>query len=68
MPIGECLCRATHPHLVEVYLNEYEDYEDAHRRIGHFLDDVYTTRQVRSALGYLTPAKFEALHVAQQLT
>jgi hypothetical protein len=21
----------------EVYLNEYEDYEDAYRRIGHFL-------------------------------
>ena len=49
----------------EVYLNEYEDYEDAYRRIGHFLDDVYMTKRVHSALGYLTPAEFEALHVAQ---
>jgi len=52
----------------EVYLNDYEDYDDAYRRIGYFLDDVYTTKRVHSALGYLTPAEFEALHVAQQLT
>lgn len=51
----------------EVYLNDYEDYDDAYRRIGHFLDDVYTIKRVHSALGYLTPAEFEALHATQQL-
>ncbi len=51
----------------EVYLNDYEDYDDAYRRIGHFLDDVYTTKRVHSALDYLTPAEFEALHSVQQL-
>lgn len=51
----------------EVYLNDYEDYEDAYRRIGHFLDDVYMTKRVHSTLGYLTPAEFEVLHSAQQL-
>jgi len=51
----------------EVYLNDYEDYDDAYRRIGHFLDDVYTTKRVHSALEYLTPAEFEALHTVQQL-
>jgi len=24
----------------EVYLNDYQDYEEGYRRIGHFLDDV----------------------------
>lgn len=51
----------------EVYLNDYEDYEDAYHRIGRFLDDVYMTKRVHSALGYLTPAEFEALHVVQSL-
>jgi len=48
----------------EVYLNDYEDYEDAYHRIGHFLDEVYMTKRVHSALDYLTPTEFEALHVA----
>jgi transposase InsO family protein len=38
----------------EVYLNEYEDYEDVYHRIGHFLDDIYMTKRIHSALGYLT--------------
>ncbi len=49
----------------EVYLNDYEDYDDAYQHIGRFLDEVYMTRRVHSALGYLTPAEFEALHRAQ---
>lgn len=49
----------------EVYLNEYEDYEEASQRIGRFLDDVYMTKRVHSALGYLTPAEFEALQVVR---
>jgi transposase InsO family protein len=44
----------------EVYLNEYADYQEAYRRIGHFLDQVYMTKRIHSALGYLTPAEFEA--------
>lgn len=52
----------------EVSLNEYEDYEDAYHHIGRFLDDVYMTKRVHSALGYLTPAEFEALHTGQPST
>ena len=36
----------------KVSLNEYEDDEDAYHRIGRFLDDVYMTKRVRSALGH----------------
>jgi putative transposase len=44
----------------EVYLNEYEHFADAYERIGHFIEDVYQTKRIHSALGYLTPAEFEA--------
>ncbi len=44
----------------EVYLHEYDDLADARARIGRFLDDVYMTKRVHSALGYRTPAEFEA--------
>jgi hypothetical protein len=39
----------------EVYLNEYQNYGDAYRRIGHFIEDVYQTKRIHSAPGYLTP-------------
>ena len=44
----------------EVSLNDYEDFDDAFGRIGQFLDDVYNTKRVHSALGYKTPAEYEA--------
>jgi transposase InsO family protein len=46
----------------EVYLNDYADFADAYQRIGHFIEDVYQTKRIHSALGYLTPTEFEALH------
>lgn len=51
----------------EVYLTEYEDYEDARNQIGHFIDDVYLTKRIHSALGYLTPAEYEAQWQKQHL-
>lgn len=44
----------------EVYLHDYRDIAEARASIGCFLDDVYQTKRVHSALGYLTPAEFEA--------
>lgn len=44
----------------EVNLSEYRDFYDARRRIGAFLDDVYQHKRIHSALGYLTPAEYEA--------
>jgi Integrase core domain len=43
----------------EVDLSEYRDFNDAHRQLGRFLDDVYNRKRVHSSLGYLTPAEFE---------
>lgn len=48
----------------EVYLHEYADLTEARTRIGRFLDDVYMTKRVHSALGYQTPAEFEAAVVS----
>jgi putative transposase len=43
----------------EVDLSDYEDYNDAIRQLGRFLDDVYMHKRIHSSLGYLTPAEFE---------
>lgn len=43
----------------EVYLHEYEDIEDARRRVGYFLEEVYMKKRPHSSLGYMTPAEFE---------
>jgi putative transposase len=45
----------------EINLADYQDFADALAQIGHFIDDVYRTKRIHSALGYLTPAEFEAV-------
>jgi putative transposase len=43
----------------EVDLSEYNDFTDAYHQIGVFIQDVYMTKRIHSALGYVTPAEFE---------
>jgi putative transposase len=43
----------------EVELSEYQDFDDAYRQLGRFLDAVYNVKRIHSALGYLTLAEFE---------
>lgn len=45
----------------EVYLNDYQTYEQAERSLGRFIGDVYNAKRLHSALGYRPPDEFEAL-------
>jgi len=51
----------------EVDLSDYNDFADAYRQIGRFMEDVYMTKRIHSALGYLTPVEFEAAWRMAQL-
>ena len=44
----------------EVYVNTYRDREQAQASIAHFIEEVYNRKRLHSALGYLSPAAFEA--------
>jgi putative transposase len=48
----------------EVYLRQYRDLDDARESLGHFIEDVYNSKRLHSALGYLAPAAFEQRQVA----
>ena len=51
----------------EIDLSDYDDFKDAYQRIGQFIEDVYMTKRIHSALGYLTPTEFEYYYHEQQL-
>lgn len=46
----------------EVYLKSYETYDEARANIGDFIEEVYNTKRLHSALGYRPPAEFEATY------
>jgi putative transposase len=45
----------------EVYLSQYQSYEEAEANLAKFIEDVYNQKRLHSSLGYLPPAEFEAL-------
>lgn len=43
---------------------DYTDFDDAEDQIRQWLEETYMTQRIHSALGYLTPAEFEANAIA----
>jgi putative transposase len=43
----------------EVYLKQYQTFEEASTNIGQFIEDVYNTKRLHSSLGYVPPSEFE---------
>ncbi|AEB67455.1 conserved domain protein [Methanothrix soehngenii GP6] len=54
--LGDC---AKTLKVEEVYLNEYETFEDAFRNICNFIENVYNHKRLHSALNYRSPVQFE---------
>ena len=48
--------------MEEVYLKDYQDFEEAEGNIGEFIEEVYNEKRLHSSLGYLPPVEFEAIH------
>lgn len=43
----------------EVYLCDYENFDEAIASIGTFIDQVYNQKRLHSSIGYLPPVEFE---------
>lgn len=45
--------------IEEVYINEYETFEEAYKNIKHFIEIVYNNKRLHSSIGYVPPEEFE---------
>ena len=43
----------------EVYMFEYDSFEEAVQGITHFIEEVYNSKRLHSSLGYMPPEEFE---------
>ena len=50
----------------ELYLYEYETFEDVVARLPYFLEEVYNQKRIHSAMEYQSPDNFKESLVIQQ--
>lgn len=50
----------------KVDLSDYDSFQDASEQIDQFMGTIYNRQRIHSALGYQTPAEFEAAHYRAQ--
>ena len=50
----------------EIYLSEYETYEDVVNRLPRFIEETYNRKRIHSSIGYLTPEEFEWKRIKQK--
>lgn len=51
----------------EVYMDEYESFNDAYANIKHFIEEVYNKKRLHSAIGYQPPAEFEEQYTLKEV-
>lgn len=50
----------------EVYLSQYQNFEEARTNLSAFLEAVYNVKRLHSSLGYLPPTEFEEQFIKEQ--